>query len=387
MRILFFLHKIGPYHHARFSELAKNCELTVVEILPASQEYDWKSVDETSFYKIIKIEEHKIGKEIKGKKLLNAVKQLIEEHRPQAIITMGWNNKTYWAILYMGNKMEIPVFCTSDSILKAKKRYYILEFLKGTMIKGFNGFLTAGKQSENYLNYLGIPLSKIFKPFDVVDNNHFKSNGKTIKSFNYYHPYIVCVSRYIPVKNLFKLIIAYKEYILRYGINNTILYIIGSGPLELQLKDLIKKLNLSNQIILYPFIQYDELPPIYRHAKGLILPSLSDQWGLVVNEAMAAGIPVMVSNRCGCTDDLIIEGENGWTFEPSIEGIVMVLKKFFNTPPEKLKQMGMKGQEIISNYDLKDHKFAILNMIDTLKDKKIKLSYFQKLIIYLRLYF
>ena len=63
--------------------------------------------------------------------------------------------------------------------------------------------------------------------------------------------------------------------------------------------------------------QAEQLPPIYASAGCFVLPSLSEPWGLVVNEAMASGLPVLVSNRCGCAPDLVREGENGFLFDPA----------------------------------------------------------------------
>jgi glycosyltransferase involved in cell wall biosynthesis len=63
-------------------------------------------------------------------------------------------------------------------------------------------------------------------------------------------------------------------------------------------------------------IDYEELPTIYSRARCLVLPSMVEQWGLVVNEAVAAGLPVLLSDRCGAAADLLVEGENGYSFNP-----------------------------------------------------------------------
>jgi glycosyltransferase involved in cell wall biosynthesis len=63
--------------------------------------------------------------------------------------------------------------------------------------------------------------------------------------------------------------------------------------------------------------QVDELPACYAAADCFVLPSLSEPWGLVVNEAMASGLPVLISRRCGCARDLVREGENGFLFDPT----------------------------------------------------------------------
>lgn len=385
MRILFFLHRIGPYHHARFTELAKSCELIAVEILPASAEYDWKPIEVTANYQRVQMKTDASGKEPGGKKLLREVQNILEQYRPGAVITMGWSNRTYMAALYAAKKMGIPVFSMSDSTYDHTRRYSVIELIKSSIVTCFDGFVTAGSRSENYLQKLSVQPQIIFKPFDVVDNSHFRKTGELIKSFDYDTPYLLCISRYIPEKNLFNLIEAYHRFLTLHPDERTILYLVGSGPLEPVLREKISQLP-HQQIRLFPFVQYDELPSLYQHARGLILASVSDQWGLVVNEAMAAGLPVLVSKGCGCADDLVKNGENGWIMDPTPDGIIAALEKFFAKTPEQLREMGQIGQRIIQHYDLKDHKIAVLSMIENAPQPPLKMSKFQKLIVFLRIF-
>ena len=74
--------------------------------------------------------------------------------------------------------------------------------------------------------------------------------------------------------------------------------------------------DLAGAVILPGFRQYDELPAFYGLARAFVHASTTEQWGLVVNEAMAAGLPVLVSDRCGCAQDLVRNGVNGFTFDP-----------------------------------------------------------------------
>jgi glycosyltransferase involved in cell wall biosynthesis len=83
-----------------------------------------------------------------------------------------------------------------------------------------------------------------------------------------------------------------------------------------EIEQQITKLGLKNVVHLPGFLQQNELLPYFAHAGCLIHASIQEQWGLVVNEAMAAGLPVLVSNQCGCFEDLIIEGTTGFGFDP-----------------------------------------------------------------------
>jgi glycosyltransferase involved in cell wall biosynthesis len=93
--------------------------------------------------------------------------------------------------------------------------------------------------------------------------------------------------------------------------------LVGFGPLEPQLFAAADSLPHPNRCRIRPFLQLPELALAYRQASALVLASLVDQWGLVVNEAIAAGLPALVSSGCGCAADLIEPGVSGLTFDPA----------------------------------------------------------------------
>jgi glycosyltransferase involved in cell wall biosynthesis len=94
------------------------------------------------------------------------------------------------------------------------------------------------------------------------------------------------------------------------------LVLCGDGELRSQLEAQITQAGIADYVHLPGFLQQNELLPYFAHGSCFIHTSIQEQWGLVVNEAMAAGLPVLVSNRCGCYEDLIIEGVNGFGFDP-----------------------------------------------------------------------
>lgn len=128
------------------------------------------------------------------------------------------------------------------------------------------------------------------------------------------------------------------------------LVVLGDGPLRSDLCSLISDLSLQDSVLLPGFKQYDELPGWYARAGAFVHASTTEQWGLVVNEAMAAGLPVLVSNRCGCAPDLVQEGVNGYTFDPTnVEQLATLLLKVsaFGFP---LSTFGAQSRAIIAGF-------------------------------------
>jgi glycosyltransferase involved in cell wall biosynthesis len=126
----------------------------------------------------------------------------------------------------------------------------------------------------------------------------------------------LAINRFVPKKNLLFLISSYAAYRQIAGNNAWDLVLSGDGQQRPQIEQLIAELGLSDVVHLPGFLQQNELLPYFVHASCFIHASIQEQWGLVVNEAMAAGLPVLVSNRCGCFEDLVIEGVNGFGFDP-----------------------------------------------------------------------
>jgi glycosyltransferase involved in cell wall biosynthesis len=112
----------------------------------------------------------------------------------------------------------------------------------------------------------------------------------------------------------------------------------------------IRECGVSDHVHLIGAKGYADLPFYYGRAEAFIHASTTEQWGLVVNEAMASGLPVLVSNRCGCAADLVKEGENGWTFDPTNEEQMADLMLRISSDEEQRKEMGRQSREIIANW-------------------------------------
>ena len=313
MRILFVLRRIGPYHHARFSYLInKGIDLIVIETRPNSEEYLWNQYSNHK-YKVIKFKST-IDKEVDlpNNYLDKLFSSCFDKHNPQVIVSVGWSDRSYQRLMISSYKHRIPIVIVSDSRFIDSKRNYYKEAIKRHLLRGYSAALVAGKESRDYLLRLNFDCNAIFQPWDVVDNDYFM-NDDFVNTYNL-NPYFLCVSRFIPKKNLFGLIEAYSNY--QKGGGNWSLNIIGSGQLDIEIRKRSNLIYDNSKINIYPFQQLSELRRSYSNANAFILPSINDQWGLVVNEAIASGLPCIVSSRCGSNADLIVDEVTGFIFDP-----------------------------------------------------------------------
>jgi glycosyltransferase involved in cell wall biosynthesis len=156
------------------------------------------------------------------------------------------------------------------------------------------------------------------------------------------------VGRLSAEKNLHRLLDAMAEYRRRAGTSAWGLLLVGSGPEADSIER--RAQSMRGAVALVGFKQLAELAQIYATAAALILPSTSEPWGLVVNEAMAAGLPVLVSDRAGSASDLVFPGVNGYVFNPlATESMVEVMLRV-SSPDVDREAMGLASQRIIANY-------------------------------------
>jgi glycosyltransferase involved in cell wall biosynthesis len=170
------------------------------------------------------------------------------------------------------------------------------------------------------------------------------------KQYNLSQFNFIYAGRFSPIKNLLMLVEAFAEVTKRVDIEHDWgLILSGDGSEKEALKSLVSSKSIKG-ITFLPSCEWHEVPARYALADVAILPSLFEPFGFLVNEALVYGMPTIVSNRCGSAYDLVQEGENGYTFDPTKkEELVEQMRKMMNNIPEH-KTMGQKGQKLVAHF-------------------------------------
>ena len=359
-RVLFLVRRVGPYHDARFNAAGRQLDLTVVETRPGSTEYPWATVAGANHYRLAAFRPAAVAEVgLRGTALAAAVEHALVTYRPEVVACAGWADPEYHALLRQCQARAIPAVVMSDSTYGDEPRRWWRELVKASLVRNFTAAVVAGSRSQEYLQRLGFPGRAIFWPWDVVDNAHFANGADRFRAGGDRKPdaavavprCFLCVARFIPKKNLEGLLSAYAAYAAEAGAGGWDLLLSGAGPLESSLRSQVAAAGLAARVKFAGFCQYPDLPEFYARAGALVLPSWSDQWGLVINEAMAAGVPVIVSRRCGCADDLVRAGVNGLVFDPDQPAeLVGCLRRMTELDAAQWSAMGRRAREIIAVY-------------------------------------
>ena len=239
---------------------------------------------------------------------------------PEVVLVPGYYTlpgiaAALWAKLYH-RKSVLMTESTADD----HQRVWYKEAFKAILIRAlFDWAVTGGKAHVRYLRDLGFPEDRIAHFYDVVDNQLFHDRTSLLRyqSSTIYglpSPYFLYIGRLAPEKNLGGLLEAWIEY--RQSGGTWPLVLVGDGPSVDDLRKVAADSDFTSDIYFAGHKGSDDLPTYYAFAGCFVLPSTREPWGLVVNEAMASQLPVIVSSRCGCAEDLVIQGVNGYIFDP-----------------------------------------------------------------------
>jgi glycosyltransferase involved in cell wall biosynthesis len=211
----------------------------------------------------------------------------------------------------------------SDSTFNDHPRKPWIELGKRFFLRGaYRGAICSGSRSRDYLRTLGFDNRNIWNGVNAVDNDHFAQGANDARSDPGRHrerlrlppEYILCVARHSVEKNIDILLTACSR-VFRDRLNCS-LVLCGSGPSTEHLRKYAAKVGIADRIHFVGWAPYGELPYYYGLAALTVLPSLSEPWGLVVNESLASGTPVIASEVCGCVPELVRHGVSGYTFSP-----------------------------------------------------------------------
>ncbi len=277
---------------------------------------------------------------------------------PNIIVIYGYNDVSLIVLMLLSKLLGVKVIVGIDSTEYDKRRVWFKELLKKMLISFCDAAYTYGTLSANYAMKLGMKKEKVYLMCQATDVNkivelHRKTeNSRAIlknqlqfKAYNF-----VYVGRLSSEKNLLSLLKAFSH--LKCENRNAQdwgLIIVGDGDQKTIIKDFILN-NRIPDVFLVGGKSWDEVPTYYALADVFVLPSISEPWGLVVNEAMICGLPVLVSEKCGAAHDLVVHGKNGFVFNPyNTDELIKYMEKFINS---EIDIEGMKkcSKEIISEY-------------------------------------
>jgi glycosyltransferase involved in cell wall biosynthesis len=258
-----------------------------------------------------------------------------------AFVVPGWALRSYWQAVRACRRLGVPALVRGDSQL-GTRRSGALWAAKALafpyLLRQFDGFLCVGQRNREYLQHYGVPESRLFFSPHCVDNDAFAAAGAAARvgasaSDPPARRRVLFVGKLLARKRPADLLHA----VARLAEHRLEVVFAGSGELEGDLRQLAAALALP--VTFLGFVNQSQLPAVYASADVLVLPSDGrETWGLVVNEAMACGLPAIVSDAVGCGPDLVERGATGAVFPlGDVAALAAAIEGVLSLDPDRVR--------------------------------------------------
>ncbi len=270
------------------------------------------------------------------------LKEVVEKEKPRAILIFGYYLPEHWMLRLISQRLKVPLIFVGETYSRGEItswRRYVKEAVTRYFFGGVSQFISIGKKNWKFYRSWNVPAEKITQAHYCVDNDFFKLSKEDSKKIREsvreelgIPPdafVILYVGRLFSRKRP-KDVLQLHERFSSYQSVHTIL--VGSGEMESDLKEASR--NLKN-CHLVGFKNQEQTKEYYHVADMLFVPSEYETWGLVVNEAMASGIPAVVTEKCGAAHDLVLPNETGFVFREGDLDAAESMVRILITNPER----------------------------------------------------
>jgi glycosyltransferase involved in cell wall biosynthesis len=350
--------QVSNYHAARFEAAA--LRFKTLSVLSSMNDAEFPELLHQTDRSTIHLFNSKIDYfvALSNGQLWTATQAALDAIRPDVVAVAGWAFSESLAAIAWARANGAHLVMMSDSQMEDGRRHWLREAIKSRIVRCCDSALVGGQKQREYIIQLGMEHSGVFLGYDAVDNTFFAEGADRARaeatrlrqSFGLPNRYVLASARFIAKKNLAGLVTAF-AHALRITQTRHDLVILGDGDGRKEIEDCISKLGMSDRIHLPGFKPYDTLPVYYGLADGFAHVSLTEQWGLVINEAAAAGLPLIVSRPCGAADQLVVDGMNGHLVDPeNIANMAWGLGALMGASDTELQAMGAASRKIVKDW-------------------------------------
>lgn len=334
MSIAIVFSQFGPYHHARVLGLqGAGIEILPVQIAEASRTYAWTRNAATvdGIISLTPGAEEDAG----FVSVFTAACKLWRRERVRVAFLPSYFPATSLALLFSAKLVGVKCIMMNESHAGTEQATGLKRRVKKLLVSLFDGAILGGTPQLRHFESLGMCPRRMVTGYDAIDNDYFSEQSRNVRESadecreRLFLPqrYLLSLGRMVEKKNLKTLVEAYALVRKERRETDLKLVFVGSGECQGELVRRCDELGLLHtdkpgkdvhaDVFFYGFRQIDENPVFYALAEAFVLPSLHEEWGLVVNEAMACGLPILVSKEVGSAEDLVVDGLNGFHFSPA----------------------------------------------------------------------
>ncbi len=360
IRVAILTEIISPYRIPVFNVLAKDARFSIEVLFLAETESRraWRIPKEEICFPYRVLKSLIVGRSYQqGAVFLNPgiLLALLQENY-DCLVIGGYHHPSFWIALLYARAAGKRCLLWSESTLKDRRSNHpIKERFKRFLVRQGSGYIVPGKAQVEYLISLGSPSEPIWLAPNAVDSHFFALEAEKLchqkvqikQQLGIDGNVILYVGRLLDDKGIPELIHGFEQVLQVHPFAN--LMLVGDGPDREKYVNQCRNRGL-NRVFFAGFQAQTILPRYYAIADLFVFPTHSDPWGLVLNEAMLAGLPVICSQMAGAADDLVNVGENGFLYDPDdIQSLVKYICLLLEDN-ELGRRMGMRSRQIVNHY-------------------------------------
>lgn len=345
--IAFVWDNFGPMHADRVDAVAAHFAgrrpVVGIEICGDSDVYDWTSEDGSKFRKITLFAHKKLG-EIGTLERARKMVSACIRGKASDIFLCHYDHPATFIAAFCLRILGRRVYAMGCSKFDDYQRSLWREVGKSLFYLPYCGGISSGKRAKDYMRFLGIPKSRIATEYNTLSIDRIRKLAMVEPApggVPFEHRHFTMVARFVPKKNIAIALEAYALY-RKETKDPRGLHLCGSGPLERDLKATAEALGVAPYVTFHGFLQTDGVAKLLGSTLALLLPSIEEQFGNVVIEAQALGVPVILSDNCGARDNLVRSAVNGFVVEPDNP---VGLAYFMNQTLEKWLELSAGAQK------------------------------------------
>jgi len=293
-----------------------------------------------------------------------------ERHQPDVVAIVGYGSRVSRAALAWCRRRKRAAVLMMETQRSDLQRSPWRECYKSYVMRGFDAALVGGRTHAAYARELGMPAERIRTGYDVVDNEFWAQRAVNVRRSaqeirrdrQLPKRYFLAAGRFIGKKNFPGLLEAFERYCASpEGGKGWDLVLVGRGEQEARLRLAADSPVLRGRVHIRDYADAALMAEYYALSEAFVMPSSrEEQWGLVVNEAMACGLPVFVSSVCGCAPDLVVENKTGFTFPPDDPAALAALFQAATRGDFSCPDMGREASRHIAGFSPRDFAEGLL---------------------------
>ena len=370
LKVLLVTNAISPYRIPTFNHLAEKLDVLFVFLCPMLKNYKLKVFWDKIRFKCQVLQGTEVI--INNDFTLHFTKGFVRALRkfdPAVVVSLGYTYfETFIGLFYAKLYHKKFVLWSGSTLQSGTSRNALINFVKKFLFHNCDAFLAYGSAAAECLISHGVPWDKVVVGCNTVDVMQFstarletseqeKNNFKAVHGLLPYN--ILYSGQLLPRKNLSVLLKAFGAL----NRSDWGLIIVGDGPMKEAHMDYCSSQNITN-VFFKGHQDLEQLTKYYIASDIFVLPSTNEVWGLVVNEAMACGLPVLCSRSAGVAQDLVLDQINGYLFDPS--NVVELKEKLLLLvdDPDRCRLMGESSMRIISKYTPQKYASDLIKAIE-----------------------